>query len=161
VRVLFVFFIVLTVSACLGNIEYDYPTNPNDDRRSRSGKFFDDDIILYGKKKDVDRGVNYSVDRAKNKLFISARDVVSEIIAIDVEDFELGMISTKWGTSKRVKEKTKITVLLAGTKAIESNVNVSIYKKYLDSNGIWRDKKMHNEDLLIKLLKDKIISRAQ
>ncbi len=154
-NLLLIISILITFSCSKDNVDYSYPDDPENKRKSRAGKFFQDDIILYGKKVKADDA------KIKNKLFLSAKSVIVELIEIDVADPDLGIISTKWQGSKKSKEKTKITVLVKGSKVKEDNLHISIHKKYLDKDNKWQNKKSENEDFLIKLLKGKILDRAK
>jgi len=158
VKNLLVILSILTIlSSCSKKVEYDYPDDPQIKRKQRAGKFWDDDIVVYGKQKNKD-GLEKTT---QNKLFISANRIISQMIEIDVIDADLGMISTKWQNSKNKKEKTKITALVKGSKVKEENLEISIHKKYLDQNNKWQNKKSDNEEMLVKLLKDKIIAQAK
>ena len=153
--------LTLAVFSCSkAKIEYEYPTDPETARKSRAGKFFGDDIMIYGQKPLADKSQNQAQNQTPNKLFTSARDVVNSVIEIDVEDPELGVISTKWQENKTKKERTKITVLIKGAEVKEENIDIAIHKKSLDENNVWQNKSS-NEELLIKLLKEKIIARAK
>lgn len=153
-----IIFIPILLSCSSKNVEYDYPSDPQNERKNRAGQFFDGDVVLYGKKEKVDN-INRQV--SAGKLFLSAKSVISELIDIDVIDPDLGIISTKWKNSKDAKERTKITALIKGKELIEDNINISIHKKQLDDDGNWKIKKSQNEDLVIKLLKSKIVSAAK
>ena len=85
----------------------------------------------------------------------------TKMIEIDIADPELGIITSKWKSNEDNSEKTKITALIKGSEAKEENLNISIHKKYLDNEGKWQNKKSDNEEMLVKLLKEKIIARAK
>ena len=155
--------IILILNSCAKpRIEYSYPQDPEIERKSRAGKFFNDDVVLYGQKEKADK----NQDQQHNKLFLSAKNVIAAMIEIDVEDEELGIISTKWSENKSSKERTKISVLIKGEEPKSENIEIAIHKKIQDEKGQWenkygQNKKSDNEDLLIKLLKEKIIAIAK
>jgi hypothetical protein len=138
------------------NIKYSYPSDPEIERNSRAGKFFGEDIILYGAK-PLNKIV---IKQNSNKLFISAHEVIAEIMEIDIVDEEMGIISSKWQFNKDRNSKTKINILIRNNKTSKDNIDISIYKKYLGKDKKWHDRKSDNNQILINLLKEKIILRT-
>lgn len=163
------FVLVLISTACSKTIEYEYPQDPQNQRQGRAGKFFSDDIVIYGKKKmpSVKKPIvkddknDGKITSGAEALFFSSKQLISEISEVDVADPELGVVASKWQENPTTHEKTKITILVHGDKIVEDSLNIAVHKEYLDQNGVWQNKKDENEALLIKLLKEKIISRIK
>jgi uncharacterized protein YhdP len=149
--------LILVVSSCSkDSVDYSYPVDPENKRNTRAGKFFDGDVVLYGQKKS-----NIVDTISQNKLFQSADNIISDIADIDISDSDLGIISSKWKESKDGAQKTKITVLIKSEEIKKESLDISIHKKHLNIDGQWQKKKSENEELLIELLKEKILAAAR
>lgn len=177
-----IIFALIILTACSkAQIEYRYPEDPKNQRNLRAGKFFSDDVILYGKKEDKNKqkspkdsensssnnsnkDSNFAqIDKqitANKPLFYGAKEVVMDILGIDIADVDLGIVSSKWQENVSKKERSRVTILIKNFEIKEDNLNIAIHKEYMDENGSWIEKKSENEELLIKLLKEKIISKA-
>ena len=142
------------VGSCSNNVDYNYPQDPVNQRKSRAGKFFNDDVILYGKNNKNSDNDKLAIN---NKLFLNAHKVLQEIADIDILDPEAGILSTKWKFGKNKDYKTKITIIIKGSEMTEDNIKISIVRKYLE-NKQWIDKEPDDPDMIKSLIKSKTIT---
>ena len=145
-------FLIIILSSCSGDIDYNYPEDPVIQRKERAGKFFGDEVVVYGNKSGD------STQIISNKLFLNAHKTLLELVEIDIIDPDAGILSGKWKINKDKNQKTKITLIINGAEVREENIKISISKKYLDKEGKWQNKISENEEMLKSLLKAKIIN---
>ena len=152
---LFIILLLSTFSCSFSDIKYNYPDDPQNFRGSRAGKFFKDDLVLYGGQKST------SDLKDGSKLFVASSQVVDDLIALDIADPEIAMVSSKWQRNKKTGEVTKIKVIIKSDKLALDSLDIKIYKKYQDKNGKWQSKKSDNDKMLAKLIKQQIITKAR
>ena len=157
---LFLTLLLLNSFACAKfNLEHSYPNNSDDYRKSRAGKFFSDDLILYGEKEVL--ASERKNTQNLSKLFLSAKDVILSFNILEVADPELGIISSYWKIDLKNNRKTRIMVFIEGEEILPKNISVVIYQKSLDKDGHWKDDKPKNQDKFIEEIKSKIIKNAK
>lgn len=151
---------LLFFAACSNSeIKREYPEDPAIVRKSRGGKFFKDDVTLYGKK-DQKKPAEKISEENKNPLWISSVEVISNLLPISVMDSKSGFIVTEWyQDEKNTNERIKINLLVKGDQIKNENLSLSLFRQKKDADGIWHDQPL-GDDLSIKLIKEKILDKA-
>jgi len=152
--------ILLVLASCANEkVEYKYPEDPAIVRKSRAGKFFKDDITIYGKK-DKKSSAEKNSEESKNPLWISSVEVISDLLPISVVDSKSRIITTDWYQDEKNKdERIKINLLVKGNEIKDENLSLSLFKQKKDAQGAWQDEPSDN-NLATKLIKEKILDKA-
>ena len=152
--------LILIISACSsGEIKHDYPENPENIRKQRAGKFFDEITVFDANKSDKKEIVENKI--SKNKLWQSAIEVIGEILPIAVADESSGLIITEWYRDGDDDKKIKINLLVKGKELKKENLQLTIFKQIKDKNGKWIDQNPEQKSITGNLIKTKIIKKAQ
>ena len=149
------------------DIEYDYPQDPQNIQNFRNGRFFGN-VVVYDANKKKNKNYQSKSDPVMEKqdnnniLFGAAFEVISSLFPISVSDSNSGILVTEWYTEDESQDfRTKINLLVKDNQLKEESLLITIFKQQKDSKGIWQDLPNKSNDLAVKLLKEKIISKAQ
>jgi Domain of unknown function (DUF3576) len=153
---------LLVLASCSSdNINRNYPEDPAIVRKSRAGKFFKDDLTVYGGKKDQKKSADKTSEENKNPLWSASVEVISNLLPISTIDSKSGIILTEWyQDDKNKNERIKINLLIKDNQIKDENLSLSLFKQKKDSSGNWQDEASDN-NLAIKLIKEKILDKAK
>ena len=151
--------LLVVLFSCKNNtIEYDYPENPENIRKQRAGKFFDDSNLFKGKK------TNLNTDRQKisSPLWSASIEVIGALLPIAIADEHSGLIVSEWyKDGKSQNDRIKINLLVKGKDPKKENLLLTIFRQTKNSKNVWIDEKSSNQSLSSQMIKDKIIEKAQ
>ncbi len=154
-------FLVL-FSSCQNNaIDYDYPENPDNVRKQRAGKFFDD-VTLFDDKKTNQKTINKVDKKTSSPLWVASIEVISALLPISIVDENSGLIITEWyQDGKSQSDRIKINLLVKGLEPKKENLLLTIFRQAKNDQGIWVDEQSANQSLSAQMIKDKIIEKAK
>lgn len=164
-KLIIIISLISIVAACKNStIDHTYPENPENIRKQRAGKFFDDITFFDGKSKKETQDKSQAVIKPtrQNKLWISSLEVIGGLLPIDAADRNSGLIITEWyqdGGNKN--QRIKINLLVKGSEIKKENLLLSIFKQSKNSKGSWDDEKTHSNSLSAQMIKEKIIQKAR
>ena len=142
-------------------IEYNYPENPENVRKQRAGKFFDD-ITLFDDKKTNQNNTKIVNQDSKNQLWISSLEVVGGILPIALADEKSGLIVSEWyQNAKNPNQRIKVNLLVQGSQPIAENLSLTIFSQNKDNQGQWIQKQLDSNGASSQMIKSKIISKTQ
>ncbi|MCE3255064.1 MAG: hypothetical protein K0R25_558 [Rickettsiaceae bacterium] len=149
-------FAALLISCQNPKIEYNYPQNPENIRKQRAGKFFDNSLT-----KIQEDSQKKPVNQTKsNALWLASIEVISALLPISVVDEKSGLIVTEWYADEQNKnERIKINLLVKGKEIKQENLALTIFKQKRDGIGNWHDET--SSGITAKLISGKIIEKAQ
>ncbi len=155
--------IILLSSCSKADIKYEYPENPDIVRKSRAGKYFNNDLVLFGQTKNS-QSSNSKTFEAKEKtypLWSASLEVIGDLLPISAVDINSGVILTDWYQDPEDKKnRIKINLLVKSREIKADSLVISIFRQKLNSKQNWQDDRSSN-DLSARLIKAKIIERAK
>lgn len=159
---LFILALALLSSCSKADIEYKYPENPDIVRKSRAGKFFNSDLVLFGKNNNQISAFNSKNTKDVNyPLWLASLEVVGNLFPIATADANSGLIITDWyQDSGSDKTRAKINLMVKSKEIKDESLMISIFRQKKDSKGNWQDDKL-DQGLAVKLIKEKIIQEAK
>lgn len=148
------------IFSCKNNvIDYSYPDNPENIRKQRAGKFYDNISLFNGGKADDKKVVN---KKTSSPIWLASIEVISALLPISTIDENSGLIITEWYQDGQNKnDRIKINLLVKGSEAKKENLILTIFRQTKDSKGMWIDEQSNNQSLSTQMIKDKIIDKAQ
>jgi hypothetical protein len=160
-KIIFIISLISLVSACQNSsIDHTYPENPENIRKQRAGKFFDD--VTFFDKKSKNQSQNSTKQTNQSKLWIASLEVIGALLPIDAADQNSGLIVTEWyqdGENKN--QRIKINLLVKGFEIKQENLLLSIFRQSKNSKGNWDDEKSTSNSLSAQMIKEKIIQKAK
>lgn len=170
-------FLLAIISACSNpTVDYNYPNDPQNARNLRAGRFFDP--INFGgsqvnaKKDPAANSANNTASvapvppketvRKSSALWTSSVEVISGLLPLATADETSGLIITEWYMDGEKKnERIKINLLVKGAEIKDENLVLTIFRQAKTSDGTWVDEQSSERNISTKMIKDKIIQKAQ
>jgi hypothetical protein len=157
-RILLVFMVLATVSAC-SDIETEQytPKSDKETRKTKHGSLAGDEglVVAGGRKKDDDGGGALGVN---SYLWRATLDTLAFMPLNSADPFG-GVIITDWYEDPKTPgERFKVNALILDRSLRADGVKITIFKQKLEK-GTWRDKKVDSS--LEKSLEDTILTRAR
>lgn len=161
--------LIFLSAACAKKIEYEYPNNQDYQRKSRAGSFLNEDLVVFGKKKDEKKPEEAEESQNNSALWQASVEVIGSLFPIDIVDKNSGIIATQWYQETALSDKRiKINALIKGREIVERNLRVSVFRQKKDLKGAWvgdglEDSEGENGEkgITAKLIKEKILERAK
>ncbi|MFC1659112.1 DUF3576 domain-containing protein [Pseudomonadota bacterium] len=172
---LVIFLITLLLSSCNNlKVEQDYPKDPEDTRKMRSGKLFGN-VESFNKENNTKESRQYinkatiakEINSAQledlsinNKLWRASLEIMSVKMPLLLIEKNAGLIVTDWSPYGKNEKNTryKANILIKGKKFNENNLSVSLFKQELKGNK-WENTIPENS---LKLqIKDEILQKAR
>jgi hypothetical protein len=145
------------ISCKNSTIDYSYPENPENIRKQRAGKFFDN-TNLFNDKKVADKVEK----KTSAPLWVSSIEVISALLPIATADESSGLIITEWyQDGQNQNDRIKINLLVKGKEAVKENLVLTIFRQTKDSKGAWIDEQSSNQSISAQMIKDKIIKKTK
>ena len=154
------------LSACKNaDVNYKYPENPENIRKERAGKFFDNISLFDGKNTDQ-KASNKTVSKVDSKnsspIWLASIEIISSLLPISTIDETSGLIVTEWyQDGQNQSDRIKINLLVKGKEAKKENLLLTIFRQTKDAKGVWIDEQSNNQSISVQMIKDKIIAKAQ
>jgi len=161
IRLSFLGFFLGLVFSCQNNpVDYSYPENPENIRKKRAGKFFDN--VSFVDKKSEQKIVDKSYKKTSSPLWVSSIEVISALLPLSTIDENSGLIITEWYQVDKISNnRIKINLLVKGKEPIKENLILTIFRQTKNDAGVWVDEQSANQSLSVQMIKDKIIEKSQ
>jgi hypothetical protein len=153
-------FLTLIFSCQNNPVDYSYPENPENIRKQRAGKFFDD--VSFSSKKAEQKIVDKIDKKTSSPIWVASIEVISALLPISTADENSGLIITEWyQDGKSPNDRIKINLLVKGKESIKENLILTIFRQTKNDQGVWVDEQSTNQSLSAQMIKDKIIEKTK
>ncbi len=158
-------FLALICSCKNNTIDYNYPQDPENIRKQRAGKFFDN-ISVFNPNQTNDQKADKISVKADSKnsspIWLASIEVISSLLPLSTIDENSGLIITEWyQDGQNQSDRIKINLLVKGKEIKKENLLLTIFRQTKDAKGNWIDEQSNNQSLSAQMIKDKIIEKAK